>query len=444
MGKTAFISYASDDETVANTISAYLERNAVSCWVAPRDVHPGADYAAEIIDGIETSAVLVLVLSEHANDSVFVKREVERAVSKGKPIFPVRVREVVPSKSLELFISSAEWIDAWQPPIEQYLERLAESIRSAASLYPAGGGDRAGAAAPPVADRHVNRAVAMAAPETAVRRTKVVQTSLVVVVVVLAALLAWTTFRRPAAPVPSVASDRPPGIEPPAATTATRAAPSQPEPAAAVPPEPAAAVPGTHATGPCPGTLSINRELPTPFSCVCGAPALSGGAVWGTDVYTDDSSLCRAALHAGVIPPQGGSITVIRSEGRALYVGSPRNGVTSSDYGAFAKSIEFRGTAPVSGPLLCPAALSINRDLPMPFTCRCSAQATRAGAVWGTDAYTDDSSLCRAARHAGVTGSEGGTITVMRSDGLALYVGSTRNGVASSDYGAFPASIKFR
>src|SRR6185295_4913571 len=105
-------------------------------------------------------AVFVLVLSEHANTSEFVKREVERAVSKGKPIFPVRVREVVPSKSLELFISSAEWIDAWQPPIEQYLERLAESIRSAAALYPPGRGDAAGASPAAPAVHHPEHAAA--------------------------------------------------------------------------------------------------------------------------------------------------------------------------------------------------------------------------------------------------------------------------------------------
>ena len=107
----------------------------MSCWIAPRDVRLGADYGSEIIDGIESSSVMVLVLSEHANSSEFVKREVERAVAKGKPIFPVRVREVVPSKSLELFISSAEWVDAWQPPIEQYLGRLADSIRTASTFY---------------------------------------------------------------------------------------------------------------------------------------------------------------------------------------------------------------------------------------------------------------------------------------------------------------------
>ena len=93
---------------------------------------------SEIVDGVKLSAVFVLVLSENADESIFVKREVERAVSKGKPIFPIRVREVMPSRSLELFISSAHWIDTWKPPIEKYLERLAQSISAAAAVYPAG------------------------------------------------------------------------------------------------------------------------------------------------------------------------------------------------------------------------------------------------------------------------------------------------------------------
>ena len=103
-------------------------------------------------------------------------------------------------------------------------------------------------------------------------------------------------------------------------------------------------------------------------------------AVWGTDVYTDDSSLCRAALHAGVISPQGGSITVNRTAGRPLYVGTTRNGVRSNDFSGFPNSIEFKGAAPPPpGPGLCPGSLGINRELPTPFTCRC----TRAGDAGG-------------------------------------------------------------
>ena len=61
---------------------------------------------------------------------------------------------------------------------------------------------------------------------------------------------------------------------------------------------------------------------------------------WRGD-YTDDSDLCRAALHAGAIGPEGGPVTVVRSDGRPLYVGSSRNGVTSSDYGNYSASIRF-------------------------------------------------------------------------------------------------------
>jgi hypothetical protein len=429
VAKTAFISYSSEDESVAGTISAYLEQSGVSCWIASRDARPGADYGAEIIDAIETSASLVLVLSEHANSSEFVKREVERAVSKGKPIFPVRVREVVPSKSLELFISSAEWIDAWQPPIEQYLGRLAESITSAATLYTSGAAARPAEPLPrpAVASRDFQRPVMI---------------GLGLAVIVLSVLLALSMMSRPAAPAASPSRSAPATSLAPAASVAPDSAAAAP---GSVPAGPDVAFPGIRETDPCPKYLGINRALPTPFTCSCSAQATTESSVWGTDVYTDDSGLCRAALHAGVITPAGGSVTVIRGGGRPLYVGSERNGVSSNDFPAFPASIEFKGAAPPPpGPGLCPKYLGISRALPTPFTCRCTGQATQSGSAWGTDVYTDDSSMCRAALHAGKIPLTGGTITAIRGEGRALYVGSTRNGVQSNDFGAFPFSMSFR
>jgi len=93
---------------------------------------------------------------------------------------------------------------------------------------------------------------------------------------------------------------------------------------------------------PCPIRLSINRELPTPFTCTCSTEAIQQGAVWGTDTYTDDSGLCRAAVHAGAIPSAGGRVTVLRVAGRPLYIGSRRNGIQSDDYGAYSDSIRFQ------------------------------------------------------------------------------------------------------
>jgi hypothetical protein len=126
----AFISHASQDREVAERICSFLEERGIHCWIAPRDVRPGRKYGEEIVDGIQSADAVVLVLTENANSSTFVEREIERAVSYGKPTLPVRVREVQPSRSLELFISNAHWIDAWKPPMEQYLDRLADSIRS--------------------------------------------------------------------------------------------------------------------------------------------------------------------------------------------------------------------------------------------------------------------------------------------------------------------------
>jgi len=205
-----------------------------------------------------------------------------------------------------------------------------------------------------------------------------------------------------------------------------------------------AAIAGDQAE-PCPTRLSVNRELPTPFTCMCRAENIQEGAVWGTDTYTDDSGLCRAAVHAGVIPPAGGAVTVLRGAGRPLYIGSRRNGIQSSDYGAYSDSIRFVGAAqPAAGPEPCPIRLSVNRDLPTPFSCTCNAEAIQQGAVWGTDIYTDDSGLCRAAVHAGAIPSTGGLVTVIRTAGRQLYPGSSRNGIRSSDYGAYSDSIRFQ
>ena len=61
--RTAFISYASQDAAVANAVVGALEHAGLTCWIAPRDVVPGALYADEIVRAINESSLVVLVLS---------------------------------------------------------------------------------------------------------------------------------------------------------------------------------------------------------------------------------------------------------------------------------------------------------------------------------------------------------------------------------------------
>ena len=71
----------------------------------------------------------------------------------------------------------------------------------------------------------------------------------------------------------------------------------------------------------------------------------SGGsdyAVWGTDVYSDDSSVCTAAVHAGLITfARGGRVVVQIRPGQDNYSGTTHNGVQSSSYGSWEGSVSF-------------------------------------------------------------------------------------------------------
>lgn len=146
MSAPIFISHASDDREFAEQITSYLEQRGIRCFIAPRDIRPGADYAEQIIDALDAAGAIVFLLSENSNKSIFVRKEIERSVSKGKNVFTVRIREVTPARALELFVSSEQWIDAWRPPITQYLDRLAEGISATMNLP---------LHAPPEADRTV-------------------------------------------------------------------------------------------------------------------------------------------------------------------------------------------------------------------------------------------------------------------------------------------------
>jgi TIR domain len=126
----AFISYASADKAAADAACAVLEAAGIRCWVAPRDISPGREYAAAIIDAIDQCRVMVLIFSASANDSPQVRREIERAASKGVAIMPLRIEKVAPTKSMEYFLGDIHWLDAMTPPIEKHLQQLAVIIKA--------------------------------------------------------------------------------------------------------------------------------------------------------------------------------------------------------------------------------------------------------------------------------------------------------------------------
>jgi hypothetical protein len=124
-----FVSYSSKDKPTADAACAVLESYGIRCWVAPRDILPGSDWGGSIIEAISGARAMVLIFSANANASPQIKREVERAVNKGIPVVPLRIEDVVPTASLEYFISTPHWLDAFTPPLERHLQYLAEVVR---------------------------------------------------------------------------------------------------------------------------------------------------------------------------------------------------------------------------------------------------------------------------------------------------------------------------
>src|SRR5260221_13239720 len=85
-----FISHSNRDHGTAEAICNHLESAGIKCWIAPRGIEAGSDWAKGIMRGIGDCRVLVLVFTGHANDSEHVGREVAKASSLGLAVIPFR------------------------------------------------------------------------------------------------------------------------------------------------------------------------------------------------------------------------------------------------------------------------------------------------------------------------------------------------------------------
>jgi len=130
MKRTVFISHSSADKEIAEQVCEYLEKHGVLCWIAPRDVTPGKNYGAAIIDAIDECRVFVLILSSESNKSRQVVREVERAASTDSVILPFRIEDVQPSRDIAFYVSAAHWLDAAKHPVQEQYDELLAAIQN--------------------------------------------------------------------------------------------------------------------------------------------------------------------------------------------------------------------------------------------------------------------------------------------------------------------------
>ena len=128
-GYSSFISHASEDAAVAAELCRRLEERGLKCWIAPRDIPPGRDWAPEIMQGIDRSRTMIVLVSAASNRSPQVLREVSQAVSKEHPIFPILLERVLLSRNLDYFIAPIHWIQFWSGTMEEHAETLQAAIQ---------------------------------------------------------------------------------------------------------------------------------------------------------------------------------------------------------------------------------------------------------------------------------------------------------------------------
>ena len=156
----------------------------------------------------------------------------------------------------------------------------------------------------------------------------------------------------------------------------------------------------------------------------------SGAPVWGTGPFSGASSICKAAIYAGLITNSGGQVHATKAGGRSAFSGGTRNGVTTEAYGSYPTSFRLTDTCNVTG-------------MHKTGEVRCPAHCAQSGRpVWGTGPYTHDSSVCKAAIHQGlISDAAGGKVHVALTPGRDAYGASTKNGVQTLAYGRWGQSL---
>ena len=184
-----FISHSHDDADAAERIVAYLESHGMRCWISSRDIPPQAIYADAITAAMQSCTACVVLLTNAANQSKALKRELELASHYEKPFIPIRVDGVEPAAGLDYYVRNTQWVE-YARDGEEALDRIVATGRDAS---------------PPGRDASPPPAPAPAAP----RRTRLVPIMVGAGLLVAAAIVwfAWTGGGRPAATVEPAADD---------------------------------------------------------------------------------------------------------------------------------------------------------------------------------------------------------------------------------------------
>ena len=130
----AFISYSTADSAEAYSVRNFLRRSGCTCWMAPDDIPAGSDYADAIPKAIADCRVFVLILSVDAQNSIWVRKELDKALDKGKTVIPFMLYDFKLSDSFDFLLGNAQWCYAYRDR-NAALQKILTAVKGSQGTY---------------------------------------------------------------------------------------------------------------------------------------------------------------------------------------------------------------------------------------------------------------------------------------------------------------------
>ena len=124
MKHDVFISYTTLEKEYAKQVKKILNHNGYTCWMAPESIPGGSSYANEIEKAISSCKIVVVILSEKAQESIWIPKEISRALTHKKMIVPFHIDESAICAPLDFYVTDAQRIEAYYDLAEAYEQLL--------------------------------------------------------------------------------------------------------------------------------------------------------------------------------------------------------------------------------------------------------------------------------------------------------------------------------
>lgn len=115
--------------TEATLVKNVLTDNGIPCWMAPDSIPIGSSYASEIKVAIENCTVFVLVLSEKAQNSAYVEKELDSAITGHKIVYPFMIENCKLNDAFDFYLSNVQRHNAFESK-SAAMEKMVKEIKA--------------------------------------------------------------------------------------------------------------------------------------------------------------------------------------------------------------------------------------------------------------------------------------------------------------------------